>query len=81
MYFFFRVDYGNASMDNCDLEKLTAAPAILSPKFDPNVVEYESTVASSVKQITFDCWTSDSGASYQIVVSLRRKELLLIDTA
>lgn len=57
-------------MDDCDLEKLSAAPAKLSPKFNRNVTEYESTVPSSVEKVKFDCLTSDSGASYQIFVSL-----------
>lgn len=56
-------------MDDCDLEKLTLAPAKLSPKFSKNTTEYTATVPSSVEKVKVDCLTSDSGASYQIVVS------------
>ena len=56
-------------MDDCDLEKLNARPAKLSPKFNRNVLEYESTVACSVEKVKVDCLTSDSGASYQVFVS------------
>ena len=57
-------------MDDCDLEKLSAAPAKLSPKFNRNVTDYEATVPSSVEKVKIDCFTSDSGASYQVFVSM-----------
>ena len=56
-------------MDDCDLEKLSAPPAKLSPKFHRNTIEYEATVPSSVEKVKVDCLTSDTGASYQIFVS------------
>ena len=62
-------------MDDCDLEKLSAAPAKLSPKFNRNVLEYEATVPSSTEKVKVDCLTSDSGASYQVFVSLGTVDL------
>ncbi|CAK8678105.1 unnamed protein product [Clavelina lepadiformis] len=53
-------------MDDCDLEKLSATPAKLSPKFNRNTTEYEATVPSSVEKVKVDCLTSDTGASYQV---------------
>jgi len=56
-------------MDDCELEKLSAPPALLQPKFSRKVLEYQATVPSTVEKVKFDCFTSDSGASYQIFVS------------
>ena len=64
-------------MDDCDLEKLSAAPAKLSPKFNRNITEYEATVPSSVGKVKIDCLTSDSGASYQIFVNKSTFNLLI----
>ena len=57
-------------MDNCDLQHLRITPAQLKPKFQPNITEYESTVTSDVDKVKFDCLTSDSGASYHVIVSI-----------
>jgi len=59
------------TMDDCDLEKLSIAPAKLSPKFHRNTTDYEATVPSSIENVKVDCLTSDSGASYQIFVSCK----------
>lgn len=56
-------------MDDCDLEKLSAAPARLTPKFNRKVTEYSATVPSNVEKVKIDALTSDTGASYQIIVS------------
>nr|CAB3263199.1 uncharacterized protein LOC104266112 [Phallusia mammillata] len=66
-------------MDDCDLEKLSAAPAKLSPKFNRNTTEYESTVPSSVEKVKVDCLTSDSGASYQVFGGGGEKNIPLIE--
>lgn len=57
-------------MDDCTLEKLSVKPGKLGPVFNKNVTDYSVTVASNVENITLDLLTSDSGASYSIVVSL-----------
>ena len=56
-------------MDDCDLEKLSALPAKLAPKFNRNTTEYEATVPSNVETVKVDYLTSDSGASCQVFVS------------
>lgn len=56
-------------MDDADLEKLSIKPGSLNPKFHRNTTEYNVTVASDVGKLTISCLTSDSNASYQIVVS------------
>lgn len=59
-------------MDDADLEKLSIKPGSLNPKFHRNTTEYNVTVASDVGKLTISCLTSDSNASYQIVVSMQR---------
>nr|XP_009859922.1 uncharacterized protein LOC104266112 [Ciona intestinalis] len=66
-------------MDDCDLEKLSAAPAKLSPKFNRNTTEYEATVPSSVEKVKVDCMTSDSGASYQVFGAGGEKSIPLLE--
>jgi len=53
-------------MDDCSLKKLQVVPAQLNPKFQSDILEYNSIVASNVVEVKFNCVTSDSGASYQI---------------
>ncbi|XP_039248951.2 uncharacterized protein LOC120326691 [Styela clava] len=66
-------------MDDCNLEKLSVAPAKLLPKFNRKVLEYSSTVPSNVEKVKVDCLTSDSGASYQIIGSGGEKVIPLIE--
>jgi len=55
-------------MDDFTLERLSAKPAKLEPKFNKNVFEYHATVSSSIAKITVDCLTSDTGASWCVKV-------------
>ena len=55
-------------MDDCDLTKLGIKPGKLSPAFRKDVTEYHVTIGSGVEQVSFDCLTSDTGASYGISV-------------
>ena len=55
-------------MDDCELEKLSALPAKIEPKFNRKITEYAATVPSNVEKVKIDALTSDSGASYQIIV-------------
>ena len=56
-------------MDDCNLQKLGVKPGKLTPVFHKDTTEYNVTVGSEVAKITFDCLTSDTGASYGISVS------------
>ncbi|XP_074656502.1 uncharacterized protein LOC141909757 [Tubulanus polymorphus] len=64
-------------MDDCDLEKLSIKPGKLSPKFNRQLLEYNVTLASDVPNITLDCLTSDTGASYSILGSDGSKTIAL----
>lgn len=55
-------------MDDCDLEKLTVKPGKLNPAFKKDILDYSVILAANVDKITFDPFTSDSGASYSIKV-------------
>ena len=57
-------------MDDCNLEKLSIKPGKLSPAFKQDVLEYSSTVQSSVEKVSLDTLTRDSGASYTISVCI-----------
>lgn len=58
-----------SEMDNADLEKLKISPGKLVPRFKATVTEYSVTLASSVEEIKFSPFTSDSGASYTVKVA------------
>ncbi|XP_002731401.1 uncharacterized protein LOC100373099 [Saccoglossus kowalevskii] len=66
-------------MDDADLVELKVSPGKLTPKFNKNVTEYSITLASDVPKITFQCMTSDTGASYQIVGSGGSKTIQLTE--
>ena len=57
-------------MDDCNLEKLSIKPGKLSPAFKQDVLEYSTTVQSSVEKVSLDTLTRDSGASYTISVCI-----------
>ena len=56
-------------MDDCDLETLSVKPGKLTPAFKRDITEYHVTVTSDVKEITFECFTSDTNACKSISVS------------
>ena len=56
-------------MDDCNLDKLSVKPGKIAPVFHKDTTEYSVTVGSEIEKITFDCLTSDTGASYCISVS------------
>ena len=57
-------------MDDCNLDKLGIKPGKLSPVFNKDTTDYNVSLASNVDKITFDCLTSDTGASYSISVGI-----------
>lgn len=57
-------------MDDCNLEKLTIKPGKLAPAFNKDTTEYNVTIPSNIEKIRVDPLTSDTGASYQVAVSI-----------
>ncbi|XP_072121548.1 uncharacterized protein [Mobula birostris] len=55
-------------MDDCDLKKLAVTPGTLDPPFNPKVTLYKVMVGSEAVKITVYAVTSDSGASYQVII-------------
>ncbi|XP_073528280.1 uncharacterized protein [Phyllobates terribilis] len=55
-------------MNNCDLEKLSVSGVKLEPPFTPDITRYQATVSSQAARISVDAWTSDSGATWTLLV-------------
>ena len=56
-------------MDNADLEQLKVSAGTLRPAFHTNTTEYSVSLASGIASVKLIGTTSDSGASYDLVVS------------